>query len=255
MIRVLLLMLGIGLGLSAVLATELRMGHLRRFAPEAVPDWTAPIDDPAQLGRGQADAVALPGLPVPAALGWRFARLGADGAVWDVTLNATGMEAAADLRLPPAWGVAHLDAGRGEIALTDLPPVAEGMRAGGLIRIETFDARIDYAAPALEEASAQARWLGAELDGIALGEGEISLVSGGSGGWRAPFALTGDLVEVVGRIEGRFGQRRAVLEMTVKDAGAMPEAWKRALSRNAARGDAGWTIRREVDLGATWPLF
>ncbi|SLN47708.1 hypothetical protein PEL8287_02448 [Roseovarius litorisediminis] len=255
MMRFLLVILGLILGLGAVAVTEGRVVHLRKFAPSALPQWTANVTDASGILRGEATGFQVPGLPVTTTLDWSFERLELQGPVWKVGFQAAGVEGSGYLAVPQLTGTAQLTDARGEIALDQLPAIAGGAKVGGILSFRDFDARFDYPDGRIAELHGTARWLGAQIDGFDIGEGALSLVSDQNGGWRAPFEISGDVVVVRGQMQGRFGLSVVQLDVTIEDAGAMPLEWKQTLSRQVTRGENGWVLTRELNLATGWPVF
>jgi hypothetical protein len=195
------------------------------------------------------------GLPIETDLNWRFARLGAPGAVWDLTAAAEGLTGRAELGLPLARDRAELRDGRAEIVLGDWPGLVRGVALDGLLNISGLRADLALPGRGLRTFGAEIRWTGARIQGQDIGTGEMTVLSDQGGGWRAPFSLEGDVVIASGTLEGRFGAPVAVLEMRIEDAGEMPPEWQDALDRVARKDGASWIVRRDLDLSLDWPLL
>lgn len=253
--RFLLILAGVMSGLFLVGLIEGRIGHLRALAPGMVPGWASPVENGATLWRGAARGLRVTGLPVEADLGWRFARLAASGAIWDMTVTAPGLTGRGEIGLSMARDRADIRAGRIEILPGEWPGPIRGLTLDGLV--EMTGLRADLALPdqSLRALGAGLRWSRARIDGQEVGTGEMTVLSDQGGGWRAPFSLTGDVIAVSGRLEGRFGSPVAVLDMRIKDAGAMPADWQGALDRVAQREGNAWVVRRDLDLSLDWPLL
>lgn len=243
----------IGLGLAVLSAGQLR--HLRAALPGTVPGWSVPVEGTSTLWRGQARALRLSGWPVAADLGWRFGRAGAEGLIWDVTLAAPGLRGRADLGLPWSLDLVGLRTGHAEIRLEEWPGLIGGWPLRGLVSVEDLTA--DLALPGGRPLALSARitLAGGQLADADLGSGEAMLVSEPGGGWRMPVSVAGPAVRVSGSLEGRFGTHDARLDLRIVDAGAMPDAWRRALDQAARAEAGGWIITRDIDLSAGWPLF
>lgn len=255
MIRFLLIIVGLIIGLAVAVVAEGRMAHLRKYLPEFEPAWTEAVTDASGVLRGGIEPAPRLGVPVSLEVAWKFDTVTAKGPVWRISMTGTGVQGQGDLTFLAPPGQAQLAAGRGELSLEQLPGLAADFDLGGTIFIDNLSAGLEMPGGDLDSVNAQLRWAGARIDGQAIGDGEMQVVSGGNRGWRAPFVLEGDLVRASGTLEGRFGLGVAQLQVTIDDAGAMPEEWKRALSRHVSRGADGWTFQREVDMSGTWPLF
>lgn len=255
MTRFLLIVVGVLCGLALVALSEGRVGHLRAFAPQMVPGWTAPIDNGATLWRGRARGLRPVALPVETDVTWRFARLGAPGAVWALSAVAEGLTGRAELGLPLARDRAELSDGRAEILLGDWPGLVQGLSLEGLLNISGLRAELALPGRSLRAFGADIRWTGARVQDQDIGTGEMTVLSDQGGGWRAPFSLAGDVITVSGTLEGRFGAPVAVLEMRIEDAGDMPAEWQAALDRVARKEGTSWVVRRDLDLSQDWPLL
>ncbi len=253
--RFLLIFSGVLCGLVLVVLSEGRVGHLRALAPQMVPGWAAPVDNAATLWHGQARGIRPLGLPVETDFNWRFARLAAPGAIWDLTAVAPGLAGQAELGLPAARDRAELRGGRVEVLLGDLPDLIRGVALDGLLAVEGLRADLALPERSLRSLGAQIRLSAARINGQEVGTGEMTVVSDQGGGWRAPFSLEGDLIFATGTLEGRFGTPVAVLEMRIEDAGKMPTDWQEALDRMARKDGTSWVVRRDLDLSLDWPLL
>ncbi len=253
--RFLLIVIGVLFGLALVVLSEGRVGHLRAFAPHMVPGWAAPIDSGATLWTGRARGLRPMGLPVETNLNWRFARLGAPGAVWTLTSEAEGLTGRAELGLPLALDRAELRDGRAEILLGDWPGLVRGVALDGLLTVSGLRAELALPGRSLRSFGGDIRWTGARIQGQEVGTGEMTVLSDQGGGWRAPFSLAGDVITVSGTLEGRFGAPVAVLEVRIEDAGEMPAEWQAALDRVARKDGISWVVRRDLDLSQDWPLL
>jgi len=243
---ILALLFTCGLGASAAIIGEGRMAHIRRFAPQILPLWSSVVADDATILRGQTNDLGR-GIATATQAHWQLANIGTDGATWQVAIGGDGIDLAAEVRIPPGIAAAFLDKAAGEIDLTTLET---SVQLGGLAIVDNFNARFDRKQAVLTGANGQLRWLGAQLDGHNIGLGKITLTSGeGIGtGWEAQFSIQGDLVTATGQIAGRFNSQSAMLDMTVSDAGAMPESWKNILSVLVRPKNGSWLLRRRVDL-------
>lgn len=255
MTRFLLIVAGVLCGLALVALSEGRVGHLRAFAPQMVPGWAAPIDNGATLWRGRARGLRPVALPVETDVTWRFARLGAPGAVWALSAVAEGLTGRAELGLPLARDRAKISDGRAEILLGDWPGLVRGVALDGLLTVSDLRAKLALPGRSLRSFDADLRWTGARVQGQDIGTGEMTVLSDQGGGWRAPFSLAGDVITVSGTLEGRFGAPVAMLEMRIEDAGDMPAEWQAALDRVARKDGISWVVRRDLDLSQDWPLL
>ncbi|PIE15613.1 MAG: hypothetical protein CSA68_06215 [Rhodobacterales bacterium] len=221
LIKLLLVLIFIALGGAIALLTQARMTHLRQLPGLALPDWSAAVQDQASLSYGAATLAGSATWPAPSRLQWQFAGLGMKGAQWDLKLLGAGLTFDADLRVPPRYRVGVIDA---------------------------LSAEYDYIAPKLRGIRADLSWLGAGVNGQALGQGSMQLISDPQGKWRAPFQITGDVVTVRGTLTGRLDQDTMVVEAVIADAGAMPEEWKRILNVLVRPDADGWKIQRRMRL-------
>jgi|GEM_PF-986663 len=255
MTRFLLILSGVLCGLLLVVLSEGRVGHLRAFAPQMVPGWAAPIDNGATLWQGRARGIRPLGFPVETDLSWRFARLRAFGAIWDLSAMAPGLSGRAELDLPLARDRAELRDGRAEVLLGDWPGLVRGVTLDGLLEVAGLHADLALPERSLRAFGADIRWTGARINGQDIGTGEMTVLSDQGGGWRAPFSLEGDVVVASGTLEGRFGAPVAVLDLRIENAGGMPIEWQKALDRVARRVGTSWIVRRDLDLSLEWPLL
>lgn len=248
LIKLLLVLIFIALGGAIALLTQARMTHLRQLPGLALPDWSAAVQDQASLSYGAATLAGSATWPAPSRLQWQFAGLGMKGAQWDLKLLGAGLTFDADLRVPPRYRVGLLENGSAEIALQRMRPLVAGFQLEGMLVIDALSAEYDYIAPKLRGIRADLSWLGAGVNGQALGQGSMQLISDPQGKWRAPFQITGDVVTVRGTLTGRLDQDTMVVEAVIADAGAMPEEWKRILNVLVRPDADGWKIQRRMRL-------
>jgi hypothetical protein len=252
--RAALILVGLLMGLTLAVMSEGRLAHLRALAPGLMPGWLTGAEDQSSLWRGQMRGLQPTLLPVPADLTWRFDQIDGPGARWSVTLSGPGLSGQGTLGLPLARDRADLRAARLEILVGDWPALIDGWPLGGLVMAQSLSADMTLPGRAVQSVDAVLDWSGARLAGVDIGHAEAVLTSD-AGTWRAPFALTGDVIRATGTLSGRFGDPLAQLDLRIDPVGEVPEAWQRALDQTAVPTDEGWQISRDIDLAAGWPLF
>jgi hypothetical protein len=252
--RLLLILVGLLLGLALAALSEGRLTHLRSAAPGLVPGWLAGAEDTSSLWRGQRRRLQPPPWPVAGDVAWRFDQIEGLGGRWSVTLSGPGLSGQGRLGLPLALDRADLREAGLEILLGDWPALIDGWPLGGLVRVEGLRADLSLPERRLIRLDAVIDWSGARLAGVDIGTAEAVLTSD-AGTWRAPFALTGDVIRASGTLSGRFGDPMAQLDLRIDPVGEVPEDWQRALDQSGQSVDEGWQITRDIDLGAGWPLF
>jgi hypothetical protein len=252
--RLVLILLGLVLGLALAALSEGRLTHLRSAAPGLVPGWLAGAEDHSSLWRGQRRGLQMRPWPVAGDVTWRFDQIEGLGGRWSVTLSGPGLSGQGALTLPLALDQAELRGGRLDILLGDWPALIDGWPLGGRVLAEGLSADMTLPDRRLTRLGAVIDWSGARINGVEIGTAEAVLTSD-AGTWRAPFSLTGDVINARGTLSGRFGDPMAQLDLRIDPVGELPEGWQRALDQSGEAADSGWQITRDVDLGAGWPLF
>jgi len=243
MIRLLGFLLIFGIGLAGAAVWYGQMHHLRRALPDNLPVWTAEISDISGLRQGRMTRAEQGILPAISLI-WTARTPTAEGLLWDLQLTGEGIDLRVELLLPYWPGKALIRNGSGTVALANLP----GSNAEGLVTLTALTGEVtDLFGTAQPRGGLRAEAKGISVDGTRLGAGPITGELDASGVWQAEAALSGGVSAINGRISGALPDAHGVLEVTIADASALPQATRRALSRfGTAQGDG---LRLTLPLG------
>ena len=241
MIRVLAIVVGLALGAALALVSEARLDQLRPVVGRFLPAWTARLDPSSSLFSGRIDRVATLADGAPVAAGWRFRGAGAAGLHFDVDLDGAGLHATLRVVVTGRPGTGRIVGATGEAEAGRLLKAPDGTAAAGRVLVDTLAGtwRYDLSSGRLDVVALTGKvvWQDVSWEGLALGQGEITLEPTEAGAWTARVTGAGPALSYRITLTGRFGSATAKLAGTMtpgKDSGRRAGAAPRPGA--AARG-------------------
>lgn len=222
-------------GLILAVAIEGRLGHLRQVAGDRLPGWTAALPDDVGPWHGQVILAAQ-------RLSWRFARIGADGIVWQLRSDGPAGTVTGKLALAGRVGVVQ-----DLVGVIDLAAFGYA-EPGGQLVLEQGRVTFDWFTNALGAGEITGRMQEVHLEGHDLGGGPARLVLAADGQWQARADLAGGVMPVVLTLTGRLGTGQAEAVAEITDSADLPPGWRNALGLLATRNDERWILRQTIPL-------
>ncbi len=228
--RWVIVVFGLCIGLITALIAFGEVGHLRRVAPDRLPDWTSALSNRSGIVSGRAEIAALGPLPGPVLATWRWHGLDGLDPAWRITLDGPtfggGAIAAADIP-PDTLRVTSTNLSLDLAALSANQPA---LSLAGQARFDALDAALRVKDRRLVRLRGDGRLFGVSFDGRTIGDGTFQLTGDVGGAWRLGFVINGTAATIEGRLSGRYDLGGATLEALIAPGPDMPPDWASQLS-------------------------